>query len=211
MLLSIDISEKSFGDKLLYSNLRFDVQPHEKVGLIGRNGTGKSTLLHLVTGDDLDFQGTIDVKKGATIIASRQEHHGHENKPVLGYIQGDLPEFEKLHRIIHSYPETMGEDMHKLQVYGDALERFNQLGYFQIEDELGQAFESYQLDPAQLDGKLKDLSGGQKRMVELIKVQRARGDLALIDEPTNHMDYVAKKAFIKWLTVDPGSRHGHYP
>ncbi len=203
MLLSIDISEKSFGDKLLYSNLRFDVQPNEKVGLIGRNGTGKSTLLHLVTGDDMDFQGNIDIKRGTVIIASRQEHHGHENKAVLSYIQGDLPEFEKLHHIINTYPETMGDDMHKLQVYGDALERFNQLGYFQIEDELGQAFESYQLNPSQLDGKLKDLSGGQKRMVELIKVQRARGDVALIDEPTNHMDYVAKKAFIKWLTSTP--------
>lgn len=200
MLLSIDISEKSFGDKLLYSNLRFDIQPGEKVGLIGRNGTGKSTLLHLITGDDVDYQGSIDIKRGTTVIASRQEHHGHEDKTVLGYIQSDLPEYERLHRIITTYPETMGEDMRKMQIYGDALDRFNQLGYFQIEDELGQAFESYQLDPSKLDATLRDLSGGQKRMVELIKVQRARGDIALIDEPTNHMDYIAKKAFIKWLT-----------
>lgn len=200
MLLSIDISEKSFGDKLLYSNLRFDIQPGEKIGLIGRNGTGKSTLLHLITGDDTDYQGTIDIKRGTTVTASRQEHHGHEDKAVLSYIQGDLPEFGKLHHIITTYPDTMGEDTRKLQIYGDALDRFSQLGYFQVEDELGQAFESYQLDPAKLDGKIKDLSGGQKRMVELIKVQRARGDIALIDEPTNHMDYIAKKAFIRWLT-----------
>ncbi|HWT55922.1 MAG TPA: ABC-F family ATP-binding cassette domain-containing protein [Candidatus Microsaccharimonas sp.] len=200
MLLSIDISEKSFGDKLLYTNLRFDIQPGEKIGLVGRNGTGKSTLLHMITGDDVDYQGTIDAKRGTVVIASRQEHHGHEDKAVLGYIQGDLPEFEKLHHIITTYPHTMGDDVRKLQTYGDALDRFSQLGYFQIEDELGQAFESYQLDPTQLESKLRDLSGGQKRMVELIKVQRARGDIALIDEPTNHMDYVAKKAFIKWLT-----------
>ncbi len=200
MLLAIDISEKSFGDKVLYTGLKFDVQPGEKVGLIGRNGTGKSTLLHLVTGDDKDFQGEVSVKKGTVVIASRQEHHGHETKSVLSYIQGDLPEFAKLHHILQTYPEHMGDDTRKMQTYSDALERFNHLGYFQIEDELTQAFEAYQLDPAKLDGPLSELSGGQKRMVELIKVQRARGHLALIDEPTNHMDYVAKQAFLKWFT-----------
>jgi ATP-binding cassette subfamily F protein 3 len=199
MLLSLDITEKSFGDKSLYTNLKFEIQEGEKVGLIGRNGTGKSTLLHMVTGDDTDYQGSIEIKRGATIIASRQEHHGFEDKSVLEYIQGDLPEFADLHEIITTYPEHMGSSTHKLQVYSDALERFNQLGYFQIEDEIAQAFEDYQLDPTKLAGQLGDLSGGQKRMVELIKVQRARGHLALIDEPTNHMDYVAKQAFIKWL------------
>lgn len=200
MLLSIDISEKSFGDKILYSGLKFDVQPGEKVGLIGRNGTGKSTLLHIITGEDTDYQGEVVVKQGTVVIASRQEHHGHESKSVLEYIRGDLPEFEKLHHILQTYPEHMGDDTRKMQMYSDALERFNHLGYFQIESELTQAFQDYQLDPAKLDGPLSELSGGQKRMVELIKVQRARGHLALIDEPTNHMDYVAKQAFIKWFT-----------
>jgi ATP-binding cassette subfamily F protein 3 len=199
MLLALDITEKSFGDKSLYTDLKFEVQEGEKVGLIGRNGTGKSTLLHMITGDDKDYQGFIDIKRDATIIASRQEHHGFESMTVMEYIQGDLPEFAKLHDIITNYPEHMGSSTHKLQVYSDALERFNQLGYFQIEDEIAQAFEDYQLDPKKLAGSLGDLSGGQKRMVELIKVQRARGHLALIDEPTNHMDYVAKQAFIKWL------------
>ena len=199
MLLSLDITEKSFGDKILYTGLKFDIQPGEKVGLIGRNGTGKSTLLHLITGDDKDFQGEVNVKSGTVVVASRQEHHGHEDKTVLEYIQGDLPEFKKLHHILETYPEHMGEDTRKQQAYSDALERFSQLGYYQIEDELTQAFEDYQLDPAKLDGTLAELSGGQKRMVELIKVQRARGHLALIDEPTNHMDYVAKEAFIKWF------------
>jgi ATPase subunit of ABC transporter with duplicated ATPase domains len=199
MLLSLDITEKSFGDKSLYHELKFEIQEAEKVGLIGRNGSGKSTLLNMVTGDDKDYQGKIELKRNITVIASRQEHHGFENKTVLEYIQGDLPEFAELHDIITKYPEHMGSSTHKQQAYSDALERFNQLGYFQIEDEIAQAFEDYQLDPKKLEGTVGELSGGQKRMVELIKVQRARGHLALIDEPTNHMDYVAKQAFIKWL------------
>lgn len=199
MILELNISEKSFGDKSLYHDMAFTISAGEKIGLIGRNGTGKSTLLNMITGDDLDYQGKIIIKKNTVVIASRQEHHGHEQKTVLDYIQGDLPEFAELHHIITTYPETMGDDRRKLQRYSDALGRFSDLNYFQIEDELQQAFADYQLPPEKLEMPLDSLSGGQKRMVELVKVQRALSHLALIDEPTNHMDYRAKESFIKWL------------
>ncbi len=199
MLLSVDISEKSYGDKVLYKDLQFDVQEGEKIGLIGRNGTGKSTLLNIITGEDKDYSGEVTLKRSTMLTSSRQEHHGHETKTVLEYIQGDLPEYAELTHIIDTYPSTMGNSTAKIQAFSSALERFGQLGYYQIEDELAQALESYQIDPAKLHQTLGLLSGGQKRMVELIKVQRSRGHIALIDEPTNHMDYVAKAAFVKWL------------
>lgn len=199
MLVAVDISEKSFGDKVLYHDLNFEIQDGEKVGLIGRNGTGKSTLLHLITGDDTDFEGEVTIKRGTVVISSRQEHYGHEAKTVLEYIQGDLPEYAHLTHIIDTYPDTMGDNPRKLQEFSDALERFGQLDYYQIEDEIKQAFESYQIDPLKMHLPVGSLSGGQKRMIELIKVQRSRGHVALIDEPTNHMDYIAKQAFVKWL------------
>ena len=199
MLISVEISEKSFGDKVLYHDLNFEIQDGEKVGLIGRNGTGKSTLLHLITGEDTDFEGDVTIKRGTIVISSRQEHYGHEAKTVLEYIQGDLPEYAELTHIIDTYPDTMGSNPKKLQEFSDALERFGHLDYYQIEDEIKQAFELYQIDPAKLHMPVGSLSGGQKRMIELIKVQRSRGHVALIDEPTNHMDYIAKAAFVKWL------------
>ena len=201
MILSVDVNEKSFGDKDLYHDLSFAIQPNEKVGLIGRNGTGKSTLFNIITGEDKDYQGEIYIKRGTTVIASRQEHHGHETKTALEYIQGDLPEYARLTKIIDTYPEHMGADTVKIQRYSEALDRFGQLGYFQIEDEIGQAFDDYQIEKSRMHSKMADLSGGQKRMVELIKVQRSRGDIALIDEPTNHMDFVAKHSFVKWLVA----------
>lgn len=199
MLLSVEISEKSFGDKTLYHDLSFEIQTGEKVGLIGRNGTGKSTLLHIITAEDQDYEGQVAARRGTVIINSRQEHYGFEGKTVLEYIQGDLPEYAELTHIIDTYPQTMGTNTSKVQQFSDALERFGQLGYYNIEDEISQALESYQIDTSKLHQTVGSLSGGQKRMIELIKVQRSRGDLALIDEPTNHMDFVAKQAFVKWL------------
>jgi ATP-binding cassette subfamily F protein 3 len=199
MLLSVTINEKSFGDKVLYQGLHFSVQENEKVGLVGRNGTGKSTLFNIVAGDDKDYDGEIILKRGSVLVASRQEHHGHEDKTVLEYIQGDLPEYRKLAHILDTYPETMGDNTRRMQEYSDALERFSDLGYYQLEDEIEQAFDIYQIDKTKLHSPLGSLSGGQKRMVELMKVQRSRGHIALIDEPTNHMDYIAKDAFVKWL------------
>ena len=150
MLISVEISEKSFGNKVLYHDLDFEIQVGEKIGLIGRNGTGKSTLLHLITGEDTDFEGDISKKRGTVVISSRQEHFGHESKTVLEYIQGDLPEYAHLTHIIDTYPETMGDDRKKIQEFSDALERFGQLEYYQIEDEIKQAFDSYQIDPAKM-------------------------------------------------------------
>lgn len=201
MLLSVNVTEKSFGNKSLYSGLEFSVQPGEKVGLIGRNGTGKSTVFNLISGTDTDYEGEITLKRNAILVASRQEHHGLEDKTVLDYIQGDLPEYARLSHIIATYPEHMGDSNHKMQQYSDALERFAQLGYYQLEDEIRQMFWEYQLDEAKMHATMGSLSGGQKRLAELIKVQRSRADIALIDEPTNHMDYIAKEAFIKWFTA----------
>ncbi len=199
MILSVDINEKSFGNNVLYKDLHFDVQDNEKVALVGRNGTGKTTLLHIITGQDKDYDGEIRLKKGISLIGSRQEHHAHDNKTVMDYILGDLPEYSKLHNIISTYPATMSDNNHKIQQYTDALERFGQLGYFEVESDIVQALESYQVSEATTQNTLNQLSGGQKRLVELVKVQRARAHIALIDEPTNHMDYIAKKSFIKWF------------
>lgn len=199
MILSVDINEKSFGNNVLYKDMHFDVQDNEKVALVGRNGTGKTTLLHIITGQDIDYDGEIRLKKGISLIGSRQEHHAHDNKTVMDYILGDLPEYSKLHHIIYTYPATMGDNNHKIQQYTDALERFGQLGYFEVESDIVQALESYQVSEATAQKTLNQLSGGQKRLVELVKVQRARAHIALIDEPTNHMDYIAKKSFIKWF------------
>ncbi len=199
MIAHINIHEKSFGDLQLYNGLDFRINAGEKVGLLGRNGTGKSTLFNMITGADTEYDGNIELRKGLVVISARQEHQDVENETVLEYILSDLPEFSKLKHDIDTLPDRMEGKDHLIQRYSDALERFGVLGYYEVESEVLQALESYQLGEEKARGNIKDLSGGQVRMMELVKVQRARADLALIDEPTNHMDYIAKESFIKWL------------
>ena len=199
MIANVTINEKSFGHKVLYQGLSLQLQAREKVGVIGRNGTGKTTLFNLMTGLDTDFDGELDFKKNLIIISSRQEHTEHEDTPVLEYILDDLPQYASLKHIMDTYPATMGSNTHKINKYSESLEQFSSLGYFMVEEEIIRSLEAYGLNQTQINSMIGNLSGGQKRFVELVKVQHAKADLALIDEPTNHMDYIAKERFLEWF------------
>ena len=199
MILSATIHEKSFGDKRLFNDASFFVDDNEKVGLIGRNGEGKTTLFRILSGEDKDYQGEITLARGAALIATRQEHHGFEKLTVLDYILQDLPQYSRLKHIIETYPETMGSKMHLINEYTEALEQFDALGYYTIENDVEKTLTSFQLED-RLNDTLSSLSGGQKRLVEVTKVMISQAHLALIDEPTNHMDYIAKDKFLQWMT-----------
>ena len=198
MIITASINEKSFGDKTLFKDTSFFVDDGEKVGLIGRNGEGKTTLFRILSGEDKDFQGELQLGKGVHMIATRQEHHDFEGTPVLEYILQDLPNFAKLKHILDNHPLVMGDDMRLINEYSEALEQFDALGYYTIENEVEKVLDSFQLG-TKINAKLGDLSGGQKRLIEVAKVMLSNTQLALIDEPTNHMDYVAKDNFLQWM------------
>ncbi len=198
MIITATINEKSFGDKSLFKDTSFFVDDGEKVGLIGRNGEGKTTMFRIIAGEDTDFQGEIQLGKGVHMIATRQEHHGFEDTPVLEYILQDLPKYAKLKHILENHPLTMGDNMKLINEYSEALEQFDALGYYTIENEVEKVLDSFQLG-SRINDKLGELSGGQKRLIEVAKVMLSNTQLALIDEPTNHMDYIAKDKFLQWM------------
>jgi len=202
MIADISITEKSFGPKSLMKGIKFSIDDREKVGVIGRNGVGKSTLFSLLDGTDKDFTGDIIYKRGVTVVATQQEHHGLADTTVLQYVLQGLPEYADLSHIIETYPETMGDDMRKITEYTTALQRFDDKGFYQIEEQIERELDNFQL-PGVAHRAFSTLSGGQKRLVEVVKVMHSDAHLALIDEPTNHMDYVAKEQFINWMKTAP--------
>lgn len=180
-------------------NVKFSVDDGEKVGIIGRNGVGKSTLFGMLAGIDKDYTGDIIYKRGTTVVATAQEHHGTEGQTVLQYVLQGLPEYTELSHIIETYPMTMGGDMKLIDKYTQALQRFDDKGFYQIEEQIERELENFQLKKGVAHQAFTSLSGGQKRLVEVVKVMHSDAHLALIDEPTNHMDYVAKQQFIDWM------------
>ncbi|MCJ1968151.1 ATP-binding cassette domain-containing protein [Candidatus Nanosynbacter sp. TM7-076] len=202
MIADIHIAEKSFGDKTLMKDVKFSVDDGEKVGVVGRNGVGKSTLFGILSGKDTDYTGEVIFRRGITVATTAQEHHGLGDQTVMAYILSGLPEYSKLKKIIDEYPLTMGDNMRKIEEYTQALERFDQKGFYQIEEKIERELSNFQLDGFG-DRKISSLSGGQKRLVEIVKIMHSEAHLALIDEPTNHMDYVAKQQFIDWMNSQP--------
>lgn len=202
MIADIHITEKSFDDKTLMKDVKFSVDDGEKVGVVGRNGVGKSTLFGILAGTDNDYTGEVVFRRGITIATTAQEHHGLGEQTVMAYILSGLPEYSKLKKIIDEYPLTMGDNMRKIEEYTQALERFDQKGFYQVEEKIERELSNFQLD-GYGDRRISSLSGGQKRLVEIVKIMHSEAHLALIDEPTNHMDYVAKQQFIDWMNSQP--------
>lgn len=202
MIADISITEKSFGPKVLMSGVKFSIDEKEKVGIIGRNGVGKSTLFGILNGHDADFTGDVVFRRGVQVVATAQEHHGNSDQTVLQYVLTGLPEYAELSHIIETYPATMGDDLKLIEKYTEALQRFDDKGFYQIESDIERELETFQL-PGVAHRQFTSLSGGQKRLVEVVKVMHSKADLALIDEPTNHMDFVAKKQFIDWMSQAP--------
>lgn len=202
MIADIHITEKSFGDKTLMKDVKFSVDDGEKVGVVGRNGVGKSTLFGILSGKDTDYTGEVIFRRGITVATTAQEHHGLGDQTVMSYILGGLPEYSKLKKIIDEYPLTMGDNMRKIEEYTQALERFDQKGFYQVEEKIERELSNFQLD-GYGNRRISSLSGGHKRLVEIVKIMHSEAHLALIDEPTNHMDYVAKQQFIDWMNSQP--------
>ena len=198
MIADISITEKSFGPKVLMSGVKFSIDDGEKIGVIGRNGVGKSTLFGILAGTDTDFTGDIIYRRGTVVVATAQEHHNLGNTTVLQYVLQGLPEYPALSHIIETYPDSMGDDMKKINEYTEALQRFADKGFYQIEEQIERELHNFQLRDI-AHRPFSTLSGGQKRLVEVVKIMHSQAQLALVDEPTNHMDYVAKAQFIEWL------------
>lgn len=198
MIADIRITEKSFGPKSLYSNVVFSIDDGEKIGVVGRNGVGKSTLFGILAGTDTDYTGEVIFRRGVTVVATAQEHHEAADTTVLQYILEGLPEYAQLSHVIETYPDTMGDDMRKITAYTEALQRFDDKGFYTVEEQITRELDNFQLEGV-AHRSFASLSGGQKRLVEVVKVMHSDAHLALVDEPTNHMDYVAKEQFIDWM------------
>ena len=163
-----------------------------KIGVLGLNGAGKSSLLKIIAGQDKDFNGEVVFSKGYSVGYLEQEPHLDESKTVQQVVEEAvqstvdlLKEFEEINA---KFAEPMDDDeMSKLiERQGEVQEKLDHADAWDLDSRLEMAMDALRCPPA--DTPVKNLSGGEKRRVALCRLLLQKPDILLLDEPTNHLD-----------------------
>ncbi len=186
--LSVENLTKSFGERVLFSDVTFGIDQGQKVAIVAKNGSGKTTLLNCLMDTEQYDSGTIVFRKDIQVAFMEQS----ENLPLDKTIDEVIYDHEspKL-RLIKSYNEALAAgDENKLS---NLFQELTDLDAWDLESKVNQLLSVFKLENDKQ--QIKNLSGGQKKRVALIKVLLSDADFLFLDEPTNHLDL----DMIEWL------------
>lgn len=197
-VLEVNNLTHSFGDKLLYKNACFEIFKGEHMGIVGQNGTGKSTLLRSLIGEITPDSGDIRWQKNKKIGYLDQYAKIDDNKTVFEYLKTafkDLYDIEhKLNEIYSNMMENFSDDVS--QKASDYQSLLLNRGFYEIESNVLKVCDGLGITSIGVNSILKNLSGGQRAKVILAKLLLENPDVLLLDEPTNFLD----KEHVEWLS-----------
>src|SRR5258708_37943863 len=178
---------KSHGDKLILDNVTLAFLPGAKIGVVGPNGTGKSTLLRMMAGVEQPSNGEARLMPGFTVGMLDQEPMLDESKTVLGNVEDGVAATKALLQRYNEIAEQMATDYSDalLEEMGKLQEQLDHREAWDLDSQLDQAMDALRCPPP--DAEVSVLSGGEKRRVALCKLLLQQPDLLLLDEPTNHL------------------------
>ncbi|WP_432449651.1 energy-dependent translational throttle protein EttA [Aliiroseovarius marinus] len=178
------VSKTYPGGKKCFENIRLSFLPGVKIGVVGVNGTGKSTLMRIMAGIDKDFQGEAWAAEGAKVGYLPQEPELDASMDVRGNVMQGVAEkkaiLERYNELAMNYSDETAEEMAKLQDEIDAQNLWD------LDAQIDVSMEALRCPPD--DADVTTLSGGEKRRVALCKLLLEAPDMLLLDEPTNHLD-----------------------
>src|SRR5258708_18178402 len=210
-MISFSNIHKQYGKQLIFVDASFQLNPGEKVGLVGPNGSGKTTLFRMVVGEEDPDEGEVSVPKRMTIGYFRQDVEEMQGRSVLDEAiagsgrAGDLHhELEDLHRAMDD-PERAADLDRTLARFGEVQEEYEHLGGYSLEAQAREALHGLGFKDDQIDGDVGALSGGWKMRVALARVLLGRPDVLLMDEPTNHLDLESIIWLEQFLKGYPGA------
>ena len=190
-LIGLENGTKGFNDRTLFEGISFELDEGERVGLVGRNGSGKSSLLRILAGIDPPDEGVVTVRSGRRIGYLEQEpelaDHLTAREIVRQGLEGREEVLAELAEVHEQLTSAEGEAMERLLARLERLEkRLEDTGGHDVEHRIEEALTS--LDIPDPDAACGAFSGGEKRRVALARLLVSRPDVLLLDEPTNHLD-----------------------
>lgn len=208
MLLSVSHVSMSFGPISVLNDISFVVNDGERVGLVGANGVGKSTLLRIITGEITPDSGDVLIPESVTpgYLAQQPPLLPDATVDDLIYeIVGELRQLETQLRDIESRLANPDEDLDALLVdYGEIQERFERAGGYEIDHQIESVIAGLGLGDLDRQRLFASLSGGEQERILLATLLLRSPDLLLLDEPTNHLDFAALDWLESYLSTYPG-------
>lgn len=202
--MKIDNLSLSFGTAEVYKNLTVEFNQNDKVGIIGVNGAGKTTMFKLILGELTPDAGTITVSSKIGYLPQVIEDNFDKEMSVFDYLLSARPIKELENKLTNLYEQIATEkNEHNLKKYmKDITKVEDELTYYEqynAESELLKIIAGMNIDDALLDLKLKNLSGGQKSKIAFARLLYSKPETLLLDEPTNHLDLDTKDYIIEYL------------
>jgi ATP-binding cassette, subfamily F, member 3 len=192
----------NFGDREIFSEVGFQINEKDAIGLVGRNGAGKSTLLKILAGEVKPNLGEVSRPLGITVGYLPQELKHNSDESVFNEVSKALSEQLRITNRIEEIQQAFDKGVDDMQQMSDLLEEFNNLshhvqllGIQTASEQIERILKGLGFSREEFDKPLSQFSGGWKMRVELAKILLTAPDLLLLDEPTNHLDIES----IQWL------------
>ena len=210
-MINLTNISKRYGRQILFVETSFQLNPGEKVGLVGPNGSGKTTVFRLITGEENPDEGSVSVPKRTTIGYFRQDIGEMSGRSVLDETIGGSGNLGELHHELKDLELAMGDpeqaaEMEKiLHRFGEVLDVYQSQGGYDLEARARMVLQGLGFADDQVAGDVGALSGGWKMRIGMARVLLSRPDVLLMDEPTNHLDIESILWLEKFLKDYPGA------